>query len=65
MSLNFDVNSKLRIFRKKVSHYGKIVKMCQFYSDSSRFFLQPTVLTFKTEQNPKNFNYCYEQAYTG
>jgi hypothetical protein len=24
--------------RKKVSHYGKIVKMCQFYSDSSRFF---------------------------
>jgi hypothetical protein len=22
----------------------KLVKMCQFYSDSSRFFLQPTVL---------------------
>jgi hypothetical protein len=29
--------------RKKVSHYEKNVKMCQFYSDSSRFFLQPTV----------------------
>jgi hypothetical protein len=36
MTLNFGVNCK------KVSHYGKIVKMCQFYSDSSRFFL-PTV----------------------
>jgi hypothetical protein len=21
-----------------VTHYGKIAKMCQFYSDSSRFF---------------------------
>jgi hypothetical protein len=31
MSLNFDVNSTLS---KKISHYGKIVKMCQFYSDS-------------------------------
>jgi hypothetical protein len=31
------------MFRKEVSHYGKIVKMCQFYSDSSVFFLQPTV----------------------
>jgi hypothetical protein len=30
--------------RKKLLHYEKIVKMCQFYSDSSRFFLQPTVL---------------------
>jgi hypothetical protein len=35
MSLNFDDNS---ICRKKVSHYGKIVKMRQFYSDSSLFF---------------------------
>jgi hypothetical protein len=35
LSLNFD--NKL-ISRKKVSHYEKIVKMCQFYSDSSRFF---------------------------
>jgi hypothetical protein len=26
------------ISRKKVSHYEKIVKMRQFYSDSSRFF---------------------------
>jgi hypothetical protein len=26
------------MFRKEVSHYGKIVKMCQFYSDSSVFF---------------------------
>jgi hypothetical protein len=34
---------KYPISRKKVSHYGKVVKMCQFYSDSSRFFLQPTV----------------------
>jgi hypothetical protein len=39
MSLNFDDNS---ICRKKVSHYGKIVKMCQFYSDSF-LFLQPTI----------------------
>jgi hypothetical protein len=30
------LNSNL-LSRKKVSHYGKIVKMCQFYSDSSRF----------------------------
>jgi hypothetical protein len=36
MSLNFDHNSNLS--RKKVSHYGKIVKMCQFYFDSSRSF---------------------------
>jgi hypothetical protein len=36
MSLNVDHNSNLS--RKKVSHYGKIVNMCQFYSDSSRFF---------------------------
>jgi hypothetical protein len=35
MSLNFDDNS---ISRKKVSHYRKIVKMCQFYSDSFLFF---------------------------
>jgi hypothetical protein len=28
----------LELRGKKVSHYGKIVKMCQFYSDSSRFF---------------------------
>jgi hypothetical protein len=34
----------LPISRKKVSLYEKNVKMCQFYSDSSRFFLQPTVL---------------------
>jgi hypothetical protein len=33
MSLNFDLSS-----RKKVSHNEKIVKMCQFSSDSSRFF---------------------------
>jgi hypothetical protein len=43
MSLNFDVNSNLSLVRKfhsvvYVSHYRKIVKMCQFYSDSSRFF---------------------------
>jgi hypothetical protein len=30
------------MYRKKVSHHGKNVKMCQFYSDSFRFFLQPT-----------------------
>jgi hypothetical protein len=35
MSLNFDVNSNLSLVRKfhsvvYVSHYGKIVKMCQF-----------------------------------
>jgi hypothetical protein len=35
MSLNFNHNSNLC---KKVSRYEKIVKMCQFYSDSSRFF---------------------------
>jgi hypothetical protein len=40
MSLNFDVDSNLS---KKVSHYEKIVKMCQFYSDTSGFLLQPTV----------------------
>jgi hypothetical protein len=41
MSLNFDVDSNLS---QKVSHYEKNLKMCQFYSDSSRFFfLQPTV----------------------
>jgi hypothetical protein len=38
MSLNFDHNSNLS--REKVSHYEKIVKMCQFYSDSSHFFNQ-------------------------
>jgi hypothetical protein len=37
MSLNFGRNSNLSS-RKKVSHYEKIVKICQFYSDSSRFF---------------------------
>jgi hypothetical protein len=35
MSLNFDVDSNLS---QKVSHYEKNLKMCQFYSDSSRFF---------------------------
>jgi hypothetical protein len=38
MSLNFYVNSNLHISRKKVSHYEEIIKKCQFYSDSSRFF---------------------------
>jgi hypothetical protein len=42
MSLNFDVNSNLSLVRR--FHTGKIVKMCQFYSDSFRFFLQPTVI---------------------
>jgi hypothetical protein len=36
MSLNFDVNSNLSLVRR--FHTGKIVKMRQFYSDSSRFF---------------------------
>jgi hypothetical protein len=31
-------DSNLSMSRKKVSHYEAIVKMCQFYSDSSRFF---------------------------
>jgi hypothetical protein len=53
MSLNFDVNSKLHIFRKKVSHYGKIVKMCQFYSDSSRFFCNQLYLPLKRSRIQK------------
>jgi hypothetical protein len=52
MSLNFDVNSNLS--RKKVSHYGKIVKMCQFYSDSSRFFLQTTVPSVDIKETDVN-----------
>jgi hypothetical protein len=46
--MNFAVNSNLS--RKKGSHHGNIVKICQFYSDSSRFFLQPTVHVFKKIQ---------------
>jgi hypothetical protein len=56
MSLNFDVNSNSR---KKVSHYEKNIKMCQFYSDSFRFFfLQQTVPTRYLLQN-YNFNVNY------
>jgi hypothetical protein len=40
--MNFDVNSNLSLVRRV--HTGKIVKMCQFYSDSSRFFLQLTII---------------------
>jgi hypothetical protein len=40
--------------RKKLPHYKKIVKMCQFYSDSSRFFLQPTVLFTNLYDNLKD-----------
>jgi hypothetical protein len=36
MSLNFDVNSNLSLVRN--FHTEKIVKICQFYFDSSRFF---------------------------
>jgi hypothetical protein len=50
MSLNFDHNSNVFV-GKKVSHYERIVKMCQFYSDSSRFFLQPTVIASKQKVN--------------
>jgi hypothetical protein len=34
MSLNFDVNSNLSLVRR----FHTMNKMCQFYSDSSRFF---------------------------
>jgi hypothetical protein len=55
MLLNFDHNSNLS--RKKVSHYTKIVKMCQFYSDCSRFFfLQPTVPECSPHKNLANEN---------
>jgi hypothetical protein len=51
MSLNFDHNSNLSLVR---FHIEKIVKMYQFYSDSSRFFfLQPTVSHFL---GMRNFN---------
>jgi hypothetical protein len=54
MSLNFDHNSNLSIVRRfspsTVSQYEIILKICQFYSDSSRFFLQPTVFTGENSQ---------------
>jgi hypothetical protein len=37
----------LPISRKKVSLYEKNVKMCQFYSDSSRFFATNCIVTVK------------------
>jgi hypothetical protein len=37
MSLKIDVNSNLSLVRR-FHTMEKIVKMCQFYSDSSRFF---------------------------
>jgi hypothetical protein len=49
MSLNFDVISNLSLVRRFHTR-KKIVKMCQFYSDSSRF-LQPTVHIQKRENN--------------
>jgi hypothetical protein len=42
--MNFDHNSNLV---RKFHTMEKIVKMCQFYSDGSRFFLQPTVFILK------------------
>jgi hypothetical protein len=52
MSLNFDVNSNLYLVR---FHTGKIVKMCQFYSDSSRFFFQPAVLYYHVYTKSSKF----------
>jgi hypothetical protein len=37
----FDYNPNLSLVRR--FHTDKIVKMCQFYSYNSRFFLQPIV----------------------
>jgi hypothetical protein len=37
-NMNFDVNSNLSLVKRFHSHYEKLVKMYQFYSDSSRFF---------------------------
>jgi hypothetical protein len=42
MSLNFDHDSNQSLVRR-FQTVKTIVKMCQFYSNSSRFFLQPTV----------------------
>jgi hypothetical protein len=42
MLLNFDVNSNLSFVRRL--HTEKNVKMCQFYSDSSRFFFHQLYL---------------------
>jgi hypothetical protein len=38
MLLNFDHNFNLSLVRSFHTRYGKTVKMCQFYSDSSLFF---------------------------
>jgi hypothetical protein len=59
MSLNFDRNSSLSC--KNVSHYAKIVKMCQFYSDSSCFFLQRTVRY--TQYNIRKFFFVDQWYY--
>jgi hypothetical protein len=45
MSLNFDTISN----RKKVSHYEKIVKMYQFYSDNPRFFFATNCILINSE----------------
>jgi hypothetical protein len=50
MSLNFDVISNLSPVRRFHTR-KKIVKMCQFYSDSSRFFATNCIHIQKRENN--------------
>jgi hypothetical protein len=56
MSLIFDRNSNLSLVRRFPSHYEKIIKMCQFYSDSSRFFFATNCTEFK---NSASFQFIY------
>jgi hypothetical protein len=44
------------MYRKKVSHHEKIVKMCQFYSDSFRFFYNQLHVQYQKFLNKKSGN---------